>query len=135
MHTGFALDSAGLISFVALLLSFGLIYSTGAVTLFRISGGNRLWGAWVVVVVLLTALWVVRLAPYGLNDGGTPLLMILPFIGIPTALTNLVTVRLGRCSPAPTIIRQVVIAFGAYLMALPIGAIVGAVPDMLRFFM
>jgi hypothetical protein len=118
------------------LLLWGLLGSGIAVFVERRFGRAWVWRAWAVAIVLLTTLGTLAFHRSFPNAGNvlTSIYMIGAFAAIPSAAISYASIRLGKRDPKPTWLRHVVLCLVAYVLALPVAFVLGALPDVARLF-
>lgn len=114
-------------------LAWGGLYSAFAVVVARRLGTAWLWRGWVFAVLLLCGAVVLRMRSFGpiRMEPGVMTYMLLAFIGIPTGCATLAVWRGQRRVERRSWPAQTAIAVLVFLLTLPLGLLVAAIPDIL----
>jgi hypothetical protein len=116
----------------------GLLYSIVTVTLASRLERRKLWVIWLVGVSVLTALstlYFLQSFAVGMRPSLTvTAYMTATAIGIPTAFSAWIALRLETSPTRRSIVSRVLRTFGCFVLALPVGFLVAAVPDMVALF-
>lgn len=118
------------------LLLYGLIYAALGVFVLRRFGHAWLWRMWAALVIgatLLLTLYMHRSFP-GLPSPGETAYMAAAFVGVPTGAATFSIARFGQRPNPPGLFKHAVVGFAALLLGLPVGLILGAIPDAARIF-
>lgn len=120
-------------SALLVILTWGGLYSACAVVVARRLGSAWLWRGWVGAVLLLCGVVVLRMRSFGpiRMEPGVMTYMLLAFIGIPTGLATFAIWRGQRRVERRSWLAQTAIAVMVFLLAVPLGLLVGAIPDIL----
>jgi hypothetical protein len=110
-------------------------YSLIVVTLAGLLSRRQLWAAWSAGVAVLTALaatYFVRSFP----DQSLPVIlyMIGAFLGIPSGLATWMAIRLEAGQVKRSRMRRLLTTFVVFVLAVPLGFVVGAIPDIAALF-
>lgn len=114
-------------------LAWGGLYSAFAVLVARRLGAAWLWRGWVGAVLLLCGLVVLRMRSFGpiRMEPGVMTYMLLAFIGIPTDCATFAVWRGQRRVECRSWPAHAAIAALVFLLTLPLGLLVAAIPDIL----
>ncbi|MCG8468534.1 MAG: hypothetical protein MJB57_10060 [Gemmatimonadetes bacterium] len=116
----------------AIVLCLGVAYSFGAVHAARKLDGRLVSLGWLVLTVAAASAmsWGTQQA---LGESFLSWLLVAwPMIGIPTGLATLTAWKAARRPERRSAMRDVLIALAVFVVSIPLGAIVSAVPDFLR---
>jgi hypothetical protein len=133
-----AANTAQLLTYAILNLMFwGIVLSAVAVAINRRFGPRWVWRGWILVVLSLMLLGTVvfhRSFTGGVGTPATTIYMLAMFIGIPTGAIALVSSRINRRIPPRSWIAHLGLTLGAFVAAIPVALVLGAIPDIARMF-
>jgi hypothetical protein len=127
---------ASLYALVILVVGWGIVLAAAAVTLERRLGARAVWIGWIIMVVLVAA-WSSLRFHRSFPESGSffgSFYTLSAFVGVPTAALAWATVRTGSAGTNRGRARQVITAFAAFLLAMPLGVCLAAIPDIRRIF-
>jgi hypothetical protein len=117
-------------------LILGVMCSAINVAATRQFGAKGTWFSWAALVLLFDAVLCWRLGrfPALVEDKATAVYTLLAFTAIPAAFSAWFISRKARGAVRPGAIRHVLSGLAGFGVGLPIGLILGAIPDAARMF-
>ena len=132
-HVVFANAGASLVAILVWISGWGLVFAGAATALERRWNSRAVWNGWVAFVMLATiaGAYAFHRSLPGAGSIAGSLYSIAAFIGIPSAAAAWAAIR-ARRSENTRWIRQVILGFIAFILALPVASVMAALPDIMR---